>query len=107
MVTLFYQTAIDHVYFYEIEFAELIIRYLPAGSVPHSISASYAAPPSITATIVAGELAEIECANSKKRRLGITPKTALFCCGSEHTLYNISVLEYNAKLEKKPRMRPQ
>lgn len=28
MVTLFYQTAIDHVYFYEIEFAKLIIRYL-------------------------------------------------------------------------------
>lgn len=27
MVTLFYQTAIDHVYFYEIEFAKLIIRY--------------------------------------------------------------------------------
>ncbi|NBH73402.1 hypothetical protein D3Z51_15575, partial [Clostridiaceae bacterium] len=24
---LFYQTAIDHVYFYEIEFAKLIIRY--------------------------------------------------------------------------------
>ena len=29
MVTLFYQTAIDHVYFYEIEFAKLIIRYRP------------------------------------------------------------------------------
>ena len=28
MVTLFYQTAIDHVYFYKIEFAKLIIRYL-------------------------------------------------------------------------------
>lgn len=27
MVTLFYQTAIDHVYFYKIEFAKLIIRY--------------------------------------------------------------------------------
>ena len=27
MVTLFYQTAIDHAYFYEIEFAKLIIRY--------------------------------------------------------------------------------
>ena len=27
MVTLFYQTAIDHVYFYEIEFAKLIIHY--------------------------------------------------------------------------------
>ena len=30
MVTLFYQTAIDHVYFYEIEFAKLIIRYQEA-----------------------------------------------------------------------------
>jgi len=28
VVTSFYQTAIDHVYFYEIEFAKLIIRYL-------------------------------------------------------------------------------
>ena len=73
----------------------------------HSISVSCAIPPLVTATIVAGVIAEIECADSKKRRLGITPKTALFCCGSEHTLYNISVLEYNAKLEKKPRMRPQ
>ncbi|MBS6519062.1 MAG: hypothetical protein KH353_12960, partial [Clostridium sp.] len=27
VVTLFYQTAIDHVYFYKIEFAKLIIRY--------------------------------------------------------------------------------
>lgn len=26
VVTLFYQTAIDHVYFYEIEFVKLIIR---------------------------------------------------------------------------------
>lgn len=32
MVTLFYQTAIDHVYFYEIEFAKLIIRYPLEGS---------------------------------------------------------------------------
>jgi putative transposase len=28
VVTLFYQTVIDHVYFYEIKFAKLIIRYL-------------------------------------------------------------------------------
>ena len=27
VVTLFYQTVIDYVYFYEIEFAKLIIRY--------------------------------------------------------------------------------
>ncbi|MBS6518905.1 MAG: hypothetical protein KH353_12060, partial [Clostridium sp.] len=34
VVTLFYQTAIDHVYFYEIEFAKLIIRYLPSFLFP-------------------------------------------------------------------------
>ena len=28
---------------------------------------------------------EIECVDSKKRRLGIISKTALFCCGSERT----------------------
>ena len=28
VTTRFYQTAIDHVYFYEIDFAKLIIRYL-------------------------------------------------------------------------------
>ena len=33
MVTLFYQTAIDHVYFYKIEFAKLIIRYPDVNSI--------------------------------------------------------------------------
>jgi hypothetical protein len=31
VVTLFYQTVIDHVYFYEIKFAKLIIRYPKRG----------------------------------------------------------------------------
>lgn len=30
---------------------------------------------------------------SKKRRLGITPKTALFCCGSERTLHGEAAAE--------------
>ena len=30
---------------------------------------------------------------AKKRRLGITPKTALFCCGSERTLYGETAAE--------------
>ena len=29
----------------------------------------------------------------KKRRLGITPKTALFCCGSERTFYGETAAE--------------
>ena len=33
MVTLFYQTAIDYVYFYKIEFAKLIIRYPDVNSI--------------------------------------------------------------------------
>ena len=38
MVTLFYQTAIDHVYFYKIEFAKLIIRYLKKTTPKQSIT---------------------------------------------------------------------
>ena len=30
---------------------------------------------------------------AKKRRLGITPKTALFCCGSERTLHGETAAE--------------
>ena len=47
----------------------------------------------LSAIIVAGGIAEIECAGSKKRRLGITPKTALFCCGSERTLHGEAAAE--------------
>ena len=47
----------------------------------------------LSATIVAGELAEIECADNKKRRLGITPTTVLFCCGSERTLHGETAAE--------------
>ncbi|WP_337591670.1 hypothetical protein [Vescimonas sp.] len=47
----------------------------------------------IFATIVAGELAESECADSKKRRLEITSKTALSCCGSERTLHGETAAE--------------
>lgn len=41
MVTLFYQTAIDHVYFYEIEFAKLIIRYLEHMAIAQGLGALY------------------------------------------------------------------
>ena len=47
----------------------------------------------LSAIIAAGGIAEIECADSKKRRLGITSKTALFCCGSERTLYGEAAAE--------------
>lgn len=30
---------------------------------------------------------------AKKRRLGITPKTALFCCGSERTFHGEAAAE--------------
>ena len=30
---------------------------------------------------------------AKKRHLGITPKTALFCCGSERTLHGETAAE--------------
>ena len=35
----------------------------------------------------------IQYYNQEKRRLGITPKTALFCCGSERTLYGETAAE--------------
>ena len=47
----------------------------------------------LSAIIAAGGIAEIECTDSKKRRLGITSKTALFCCGSERTLYGEAAAE--------------
>ena len=49
--------------------------------------------PFLSVITVAGGIAEIECVDSKKRRPGITSKTALFCCGSERTLYGETAAE--------------
>ena len=49
--------------------------------------------PFLSVITAAGGIAEIECADSKKRRPGITSKTALFCCGSERTLYGETAAE--------------